>query len=214
MYIPKHFEAPRTEVMHDLIRGHPLATLITLSESGLDANHIPLLLSTAPSPFGVLQGHVARSNSMWLDLAKDVEVLAVFHGPNAYITPSWYASKQENGKVVPTWNYAVVHAYGWLRVIDDTAWLRSQLEALTTHSEAAFSEPWAVSDAPSEFIEKLIGSIVGIEINITKLSGKWKVSQNQPERNQDSIISGLRTCGNPEAISMAVLMEAEAKKAR
>lgn len=200
--------------MHDLIRGRPLATLITLSESGLNANHIPLLLSTTSSPFGVLQGHVARSNPMWLDLAKGVEVLAVFHGPDAYITPSWYASKRENGKVVPTWNYAVVHAYGWLRVIDDTAWLRSQLESLTTRSEAAFSEPWAVSDAPSEFIEKLIGSIVGIEINITKLSGKWKMSQNQPERNQDSIISGLRMGGNPEATSMAVLMEAEAKKAR
>jgi transcriptional regulator len=214
MYIPKHFEESRIEVMHDLIKAHPLATLITLSETGLNANHIPLLLSTGSSPFGVLRGHVARSNSIWLDLVKDVEVLAVFHGPNAYITPSWYASKRENGKVVPTWNYAVVHAYGRLRVIDDTVWLRSQLEALTAHSEAAFSEPWSVSDAPFEFTEKLIESIVGIEINTTKLSGKWKVSQNQPERNQASVISGLRTRGNPEATSMAVLMEAEAKKAR
>jgi transcriptional regulator len=214
MYIPKHFDEPRIEVMHDLIRARPLATLITLSAGGLNANHIPLHLSAEPAPFGVLSGHVARSNPIWSDLEKEIEVLAVFHGPDAYISPSWYASKQENGKVVPTWNYAVAHAYGWLRVIDDASWLRSQLEGLTAHSEAAFSNPWAVSDAPYEFTEKLIEAIVGIEITITKLSGKWKVSQNQPEQNQISVISGLRECGNFEAESMAALIEANAKNAR
>ena len=140
MYIPKHFDEPRIEVMHDLVRARPLATLVTLSASGLNANHIPLLLSTEPAPFGVLRGHVARSNPMWSDLAKDVEVLAIFHGPDAYITPSWYASKQETGKVVPTWNYAVVHAYGRLHVIDDASWLRSHLEALTAHNESVFPD--------------------------------------------------------------------------
>jgi transcriptional regulator len=214
MYIPKHFDEPRIEVMHDLIRARPLATLVTLSASGLNANHIPLLLSTEPAPFGILRGHVARSNPMWSDLAKDVEVLAIFHGPDAYITPSWYASKQETGKVVPTWNYAVVHAYGRLRVIDDASWLRSQLEALTAHNEAVFPDAWAVSDAPYEYTEKLIEAIVGIEITVTKLSGKWKVSQNQPERNQASVISGLRECGNSGAASMAALIESFAKNAR
>lgn len=162
----------------------------------------------------MVRGHVARSNPMWFDLEKNVEVLAVFHGPDAYITPSWYASKQETGKVVPTWNYAVVHAYGGLRVMDDASRIRSQLEALTSHNETPFPEPWAVSDAPYEFTEKLIGAIVGIEITITKLSGKWKVSQNQPERNRASVISGLRACGNSEASSMAALIEVCAKNAR
>lgn len=213
MYIPNQFDEPRIEVMHDLIRALPLATLITLSAGGLNANHIPLFLSAEPAPFGVLRGHVARANPVWFDLEKNVEALAVFHGPDAYITPSWYASKQETGKVVPTWNYAVVHAYGGLRVVDDVSWIRSQLEALTSHNEAPFSEPWPVLDAPYEFTEKLIEAIVGIEITITKLSGKWKVSQNQPERNQASVISGLRTCGNSEALSMAALIEICAKNA-
>lgn len=214
MYIPKHFDEPRIEVMQDLIRARPLATLVTLSAGGLNANHIPLLLSTEPAPFGVLRGHVARSNPIWSDLARDVEVLAIFHGPDAYITPSWYASKQETGKVVPTWNYAVVHAYGRLHVIDDASWLRSHLEALTAHNESVFPDPWAVSDAPYEYTEKLIEAIIGIEITVTKLSGKWKVSQNQPERNQASVISGLKECGNSDAASMATLIEAFAKKAR
>ena len=139
MYIPKQFEEPRVDVMHELIRARPLATLVTLSSSGLNANHIPLHLLESPTPFGTLQGHVARANPILSDLEKDMEVLAVFHGPDTYITPSWYATKKETGKVVPTWNYAVVHAYGYVRVVDDAAWLRAHLEALTTHNEASFS---------------------------------------------------------------------------
>ena len=119
MYTPKHFEEPRTEVMHELMRARPLATLVTLTSNGLNANHIPLHLVDTPAPFGTLRGHVARANPLWSDFAKDVEVLAIFHGPDSYITPSWYATKQETGKVVPTWNYAVVHAYGTLRIVDD-----------------------------------------------------------------------------------------------
>lgn len=130
MYIPKHFDEPRIDVMHELIRARPLATLVTLASSGLNANHIPLLLSEESSPLGTLRGHVARSNSIWNDYVKDVEVLAVFQGPDAYITPSWYPTKIENGKSVPTWNYAVAHAYGTLRVIDEASWLRAHLETL------------------------------------------------------------------------------------
>jgi len=208
MYTPKHFEEPRIEVMHELMRARPLATLVTLTSNGLNANHIPLHLVDAPAPFGTLRGHVARANPMWSDYAEDVEVLAIFHGSDSYITPSWYATKKETGKVVPTWNYAVVHAYGTMRVIDDPAWVRAQLEALTDHNENIFTKPWAVADAPHEYTEKLIGAIVGIEIVITKLSGKWKVSQNQPEPNQAGVIAGLNNSGLRDANEMTVLIEA------
>lgn len=202
MYIPRHFEQPNIEVMHELIRTRPLATLVTLSANGINANHIPLHLSESPVPFGTLRGHVARSNPIWRDLESNIEVLAIFHGPNAYISPSWYATKLETGKVVPTWNYTVAHAYGSLRIIDDADWIRTQLEALTDHNETAFPEPWAVSDAPSYFTDKLIESIVGIEIVITRLSGKWKVSQNQPPQNQASVIQGLNNSGQSDAAAL------------
>ncbi|MFI3121692.1 MAG: FMN-binding negative transcriptional regulator, partial [Methylococcaceae bacterium] len=153
-----------------------------------------------------LRGHIARANPLWRDLAADVETLAIFHGPDAYISPSWYATKQETDKVVPTWNYAVVHAYGTLRIIDDAVWVRAQLEALTQQHEAAFPEPWAVSDAPEDFTEKLLGAVVGIEMVITRLTGKWKVSQNQPLQNQLSVIQGLNGSGQSGAVAMAVLI--------
>ena len=214
MYIPPHFEQPDIEVMHDLIRNRPLATLVTLGSDGINANHIPLHLSPAPEPFGVLRGHVARANPIWRDLESDVDTLAIFHGPDAYISPSWYATKQETGKVVPTWNYAVVHAYGSLRIIDDASWVRSQMEDLTTHHEAAFPVPWALSDAPEDFTEKLIEAVIGIEMVITRLSGKWKVSQNQPPQNQHSVIQGLNASGQCEAITMAALVNAGVKNVR
>jgi transcriptional regulator len=211
MYTPKHFEEPRTKVMHELMRARPLATLVTLTSNGLDANHIPLHLADAPAPLGTLRGHVARANPLWGDFKKDVEVLAIFHGPDSYITPSWYATKQATGKVVPTWNYAVVHAYGTLRVIDDAAWVRAQLEALTAHNEASFTHPWSVSDAPREYTDKLIEAIVGFEIVISKMTGKWKVSQNQPAQNQASVIAGLNSSGMRDAEAMAALVAANAQ---
>lgn len=207
MYIPAHFEQPNIEIMHELMRARPLATLVTLSSNGIDANHIPLHLSGEPSPFGTLRGHVARSNPLWRDVLPDTDVLAIFHGPDSYISPSWYASKQEHGKVVPTWNYTVVHAYGTLRIMDDATWTRCQLEALTHHNEAGLPEPWAVSDAPHDFSEKLIAAIVGIELVITRLSGKWKVSQNQPSDNQASVVQGLKATGQSDALAMAELVE-------
>jgi len=208
MYTPKHFEEPRIAVMHELIRAHPLATLVTLTSGGLEANHIPMHLADEPAPLGTLRGHVARANPLWRDFAKDVEVLAIFHGPDSYITPSWYATKKETGKVVPTWNYAVVHAAGTLRVIDDATWVRAQLEALTAHNEAGFARPWAVSDAPHEYTDKLLEAIVGFEIAITRLTGKWKVSQNQPAQNQASVIEGLGSSGHRDAAQMAELVKA------
>lgn len=212
MYIPTQFDEPDIDVMHELIRDRPLATLVTMSSQGLNANHIPLHLVTEPRPFGTLRGHVARANPIWHDFQADIELLAIFHGPDAYITPSWYATKKETGKVVPTWNYAVVHAHGTLRIIDDAEWMREQLEALTAHNEAQLPRPWAVSDAPSEFTEKLIGAVIGIEITITKLSGKWKVSQNQPSQNQASVIEGLESSDKTDANTMAALLRARQQK--
>ena len=196
--------------MQELMRERPLATVVTMSSLGLNANHIPLHLSTEPAPFGTLRGHVARANPMWRDLQTGFEALVIFHGPDAYISPSWYATKQESGKVVPTWNYAVVHAYGTLQVIDDASWVRNQLEALTAHNERRFTEPWAVSDAPRDFTEKLIAAVIGIEIVISSLSGKWKVSQNQPPQNQAGIIDGLDKVQLPDSASMAALVKANA----
>jgi transcriptional regulator len=212
MYLPKHFEEQRVGVMHELIRERPLATVITMSSSGLNANHIPLHLSEEPAPFGTLRGHVARSNPMWSDFQTDIEVLVIFHGPDAYISPSWYATKKESGKVVPTWNYAVVHAYGTLQVIDDATWIRSQIKALTAHNEQKFTKQWAVSDAPRDFTEKLIESIVGIEIVISKLSGKWKVSQNQPPQNQAGVIEGLDNSELPDSALMKELIKTNARQ--
>ncbi|HEY8097464.1 MAG TPA: FMN-binding negative transcriptional regulator [Methylobacter sp.] len=206
MYIPAQFEQPDVELMHELICNRPFATLVTLGANGIDANHIPLHLEPTPEPFGVLRGHIARANPLWHDLAADVETLTIFHGPDAYISPSWYATKQEAGKVVPTWNYAVVHAYGSLRIIDDAVWVRAQLEALTQQHEADFPDPWEVSDAPEDFTEKLLGALVGIEMVITRLTGKWKVSQNQPLQNQRSVIQGLNASGQNEAVAMAALV--------
>ena len=192
MYAPKHFEVTDINAIHELIHDYPLATLVTTSANGLNANHIPMHITTTPEPYGTLRGHIARANSLLEDINVDNQSLAIFHGPNAYITPSWYETKKEHGKVVPTWNYVAVHAYGILQIVDNPEWLRAQLETLTDQNESQFSEPWAVTDAPSEFTEKLFESIVGIEMKITKLLGKWKVSQNQPLENQLSVIKGLK----------------------
>jgi transcriptional regulator len=206
MYIPSHFEESRIDTLHDLIRTYPFATLVTMSSGGINANHIPLHLSAEPGSNGILCGHVSRANPIWNDLTQGVEALAIFQGPNTYISPSWYPTKQEHGKVVPTWNYTAVHAYGTLRVIDDPVWLRSQLDALTAQHESAFEAPWAIADAPPEFIDRMLGTIVGIELVITNLSGKWKVSQNQPVANREGVMQGLQKNGDSNAVNMAAMI--------
>ncbi len=207
MYIPSHFEETRSEVLHDLIRTHPLATLVTMSSGGITANHIPLHLSIEPDGKSILRGHVARANPVWNDLTEVTEALAVFQGPNTYISPSWYPGKREHGKVVPTWNYTAVHAYGRLCAIDDPAWLRRQLESLTAEHEAAFDTPWTIADAPPDFIDRMLSAIVGIEIAVTRLSGKWKTSQNQSAANREGVILGLQGIGSDDAIDMATLVK-------
>ena len=190
MYRPKHFAEDDVAEMHALMRANPLATLVSHGPDGLNANHIPLLLTDA-EPHGKLQGHVARANPLWKEGSVTGEVLVVFHGDESYISPSGYATKAEHGKVVPTWNYVAVHAYDELRVIDDPDWILAQVSALTATSEATLPQPWAVTDAPADYIGKMLGAIVGIEITVTRLLGKWKASQNQPPANQASLIRAL-----------------------
>ena len=206
MYVPKQFEETRVEVLHELIRSHPLAALVTLTPGGLDANHLPFEIDPEPAPFGTLRGHIARANSLWRDFLREGQALAIFQGPDTYISPSWYPTKQETEKVVPTWNYAVVHAHGPLRVIEDSGWLREFVERLTNRHEGSRSPPWKVTDAPADYIDKQVAAIVGLEMPISRLIGKWKVSQNRPARDRDGVIEGLLQEGRESAAAVAGLI--------
>ncbi|ARV20286.1 Protease synthase and sporulation protein PAI 2 [Curvibacter sp. AEP1-3] len=206
MYQPSHFIETRPEVLHALVQSHPLATLVTLSAKGLDANHIPLVLRVEADGRATLVGHVARANPVWKDTDLSVPVLAIFQGPQHYISPGWYATKAEHGKVVPTWNYAVVHAKGMLTVHDDAAWIRSQMQQITTQQEAPMAQPWAVDDAPRDYTDKMISAVVGIEIVVDEWVGKWKVSQNQPPANQTTVREGLEHQATDAARTMAGLI--------
>jgi transcriptional regulator len=190
MYCPTLFREERLEVLHACIRGHPLGLLISQASSGLLANLLPFVLKSTGSERGVLQAHMARANPQWRELDEQ-RVLVVFRGPDAYVSPSLYATKKQTGKVVPTWNYAMVQARGTARLRDDVGWLTPQLNALTAGREAGRPQPWSVADAPPDYIEAQKRAIVGIEIEIAELEGKWKVSQNQPEANRRSVIEGF-----------------------
>jgi transcriptional regulator len=206
MYLPKHFEETRVEVLHGLIRAYPFGTLVTLTAGGLDANHIPFEVHPDPRPFGTLRGHVARGNPVWREISPGAEALVIFQGPDTYISPSWYPTERETGKVVPTWNYAVVHAHGVPRFIDDRAWLRAFVEQLTDRHEARRREPWKVTDAPADYIDKQVGAIIGLEIPITRLIGKWKVSPNRPPHDRAGVVEGLIRDAQPSAGMMADLV--------
>ena len=190
MYLPRHFEVSDPARLHALMSAHPLATLVTHGDDGLDANHVPLQLDASAGPHGTLRGHVARGNPL-ARRAVDSEILVIFQGHERYISPSGYSTKAGHGKVVPTWNYCAVHAAGRLRTIDDPGWLLAQVSALTAEHEAGLARPWAVADAPTDYIDRMLAGIVGIEILIDRLIGKWKVSQNQPPANQASLIAAL-----------------------
>jgi transcriptional regulator len=209
MYQPPHHREDRLDVQHALIRAHPFGTLVTLGADGLIANSIPFILEPR-DPLGVLKGHVARANAQWRDFRSDVEALVIFQGPESYITPSWYTTKRETGKVVPTWNYVIVQARGPMRAVEDRGWLADQIAALTDLLEKRRDGPWAVSDAPAPFVEAQIKGIVGIEIPITRIEGKWKVSQNRPEADRRGVAEGLRAAGDEAGREMADLVEAGA----
>jgi transcriptional regulator len=206
MYLPRHFEETSIPVLHDLIRAHPLGALVAQTETGLTADHIPFEVDADPAPFGTLLAHVARANPLWRAARTSVEALVIFQGSNTYVSPSWYPTKQETAKVVPTWNYAVVHAHGAVRFVDDTAWLRAFVERLTNRHEAGRRDPWQVTDAPADYVDKQLGAIIGVEIPIARLIGKWKVSQNRPAQDRDGVVEGLLREGGESAAAMADLV--------
>ncbi|MBI4624061.1 MAG: FMN-binding negative transcriptional regulator [Verrucomicrobia bacterium] len=212
MYVPAHFEESRPEILRALIAAHPLGTLVTLGSTGLNANHLPFELAPAPAPFGTLRAHVARANPVWQDFSREVDALVIFQGPQAYITPTWYETKKESGKVVPTWNYCVVHASGPLRIIDDPAWVRAMVERLTQRFEAHRAAPWNISDAPADFIARQVAAIVGIEIPVGRLIGKWKVSQNRPPADREGVADGLLEETDADAVAMSELVRNQGRK--
>jgi transcriptional regulator len=207
MYLPPLFREDRLEVQHELIRAHPLGLLICAGPAGLTANPIPFLIENDGSEFGKLRAHLARANPQLRDLMAVDECLVVFQGPQRYITPSWYLTKQETGKVVPTWNYATVHAWGRPRVIDDPDWLRVQITDLTEAHEQPRAEPWAVDDAPESFIQAQMKGIVGLEIPIARIEGKWKMSQNRPDADRLGVYVGLRAEGDDASAVAALVAE-------
>jgi transcriptional regulator len=204
VYIPAHFNEPRIEVLHDFIRASGLATLVSMTADGLIASHAPMMLDPDPAPYGTLIGHLAKANPHGRIADSGVQTLVIFHGPDGYITPSYYAAKKEHGKVVPTWNYIAVHAYGTLEVFDEPARLLGVVTRLTNLHETPRARAWAVSDAPEDFVQGMLRGIVGIALPIARLEGKVKMSQNRPAADQTGVIDGLRTDGQ-DALAEAVV---------
>jgi transcriptional regulator len=198
MYIPAAFKEDRIDVLHVAIRSAGPATLVSMTPDGLFASHAPLLLDPDPAPYGTLIGHLAKANPHVGLADRSVQTLVIFHGPNGYITPSYYAAKQEHGKVVPTWNYVAIHAHGTLEMFDDPAALLDVVSRLTDRHEQPRARPWAVSDAPDDFVQDMLRGIVGIRLPIARLEGKVKMSQNRPAMDQAGVISGLRLDGHEE----------------
>ena len=190
MYVPAHFAETDVAVLHDAMRRSGLATLVTQGSGGLIASHVPMLLDPEPAPYGTLLGHIARDNPQWRDAAAG-DSLAIFLGPDAYVSPSLYATKKRNAKVVPTWNYVAIHAYGRAEFFDDEARLRAIVTRLTEKHEAPRAEPWAVSDAPDDYVRMMLKAIVGFALPIARLDGKWKMSQNRPPEDRASASEGL-----------------------
>jgi transcriptional regulator len=207
VYQPVHFNQPDSAAIAALIAQYSLATLVTQQDGALTADHIPLVFDPAAGAQGTLRGHVARANPLWR-VADQQTVLAVFQGPQAYVSPSWYPSKAATAKVVPTWNYAVVHAHGRLSVIDDVQWLRAFVTRLTDKHESAHAHPWAVSDAPADYINQMLRAIVGIEIELTRIDAKWKLSQNRQAADRLGVAAGLSGKADGAAQALAAMMRA------
>ena len=200
----RHFQATDPATVHALVAAQPLATLVLSHEGALHANHVPLYLDPARGPHGTLVGHVARANAVWARLPQ--QAVAVFHGPQAYVSPSWYPSKAIDGKQVPTWNYATVHAHGTLSAVDDPVRLRAILHTLTAAHEAHRAAPWGIDDAPADYIDKMLRAIVGIELAVERWEGVWKVSQNRTDTDRAGVVQGLMDEGTPAAADMADLV--------
>jgi len=211
MYAPSHFNESRTEVLHEFIAQHPLALLVGTCADGLQANHLPLMLEPGNGGSGTLKGHIARGNAMWKEIPAGSEVLAVFQGPSQYISPNWYPSKREHGRVVPTWNYAVVHVHGRIAWNHDKASLHTLVESLTDRHESSQAAPWHVGDAPDDYIQQMLGAIVGFEIEITRMTGKWKLSQNRTPTERAGVVQALSAQPDDASREMASLIERAGK---
>jgi len=207
MYNPAHFREDRPEELHAFIRAHPLGTLVTSGPDGPEATHLPVFLD---ADAGRLRCHMARSNPQWRQIVPGGRVLMIFTGASHYITPNWYPEKRKHGKVVPTWNYVAVHVSGSARVFEDSTSLLRHLHELTNFNEAGFAERWSVADAPQDFVEGMSRAIVGVEITVDRLEGKWKVSQNRSVEDQQGVIAGLEGLGSPASQDMADLMRVRA----
>ncbi len=207
MFQPPVFREDRIDVMQDLMRDNPFATLLWSAAGQLSAEHIPLLIHPELSEHGSIRGHVSAANPLRRQAQGEIDVLAVFQGPQAYVSPSWYPSKQQHGKVVPTWNYAVVHAHGTLRFVDEPEWLLAHLSDMTSRQERGRSSPWAISDAPDEYIARQLKALVGIEITVKSLSGSWKVSQNKDEQDRKGVELGLLAENTNQASAVSDLVK-------
>ena len=205
MYVPDHFKVEDVAQMHALMRGRPFAALVSAGASGLYASHLPTVLKDE-GDYGVIECHLARANPHWRELAEGGEALMIFQGPDGYITPNWYPTKAETGKVVPTWNYAIVHAYGRPEVHDDREWLKRHVGELTTQQETSEAQPWKVSDAPDSYIDVMTRGIVGFRFAITRLQGKWKMSQNREKPDWEGVARGLnaRAAGDDREVAAMV----------
>jgi transcriptional regulator len=206
MYLPAFFKESRTDVLHALMRAAPLAVLVAQCDSGLVANHLPVETRSEPEPLGSIRGHIARANPLWREYRAGSEAMAIFQGPQAYISPSFYPSKQQSGEVVPTWDYAVVHARGSLRFFEDAAWLKGFVARLTDTHEASRRRPWKIDDAPSEYIEKMLALIIGFEFCISSLTGKWKVSQNRSAADRQGVVKGLQDASDVDSHEIAAML--------
>jgi len=207
MYIPKDFRVEDLNILHADMQQNSLATLVSITSAGLVATHLPILLDEQRGPYGTILGHVSRANLQWQQSDPGVEALLIFTGPDTYVSPSWYPAKQETGRVVPTWNYAAIHAYGKLNFFDDAERLRQIVTRLTDRHEAAFAKPWLVTDAPSNYIDSQLKAIVGFEMPILRIEGKRKFNQNRSTADRSGVIQGLRALNDPQKTEVAAFME-------
>lgn len=207
MYNPPEFAEHRLDVLHGFIREHPLAALVSCGFEGLDATHVPVVLHSEIGPQGLLRCHMARANLQWKTLQSSKSLLAIFRGPDHYITPSWYPSTKEHGKVVPTWNYVAVHVWGRAQLFEDEAALIRHVKELTRENEARFERPWEPDDAPREFVSAMVKAIVGIEIAIDRIEGKWKASQNRSPADREGVVEGLQNLNTAQSLEMAEIVK-------
>jgi transcriptional regulator len=208
MYLPRQFREDRIEVLHAAMLEIGAAAVVGQGPDGPIASHVPIELDPEPAPWGTIRCHFVRANSHTRSVADGGELLLIFQGPQGYVTPNWYPTKRETGKVVPTWNYVAIHAYGTATLFEDVAALRAHLGALTDRFEARSEVPWKIDDAPADFIDGMCRAIIGVEIRLTRIEGKWKLSQNRQPNDRLGVVDGLRAQGGESKLTMAALIEA------